>query len=102
MTMVNDPEILKTIGYITDDRYIASYHGVDVKRVTALREALNERKEKITQSTYVSSKNAPADMSNDSERKWNASAREGSAELLKALLKFFESRERRIRAGGPA
>ena len=95
--MVNDPEILKTIGYITDDRYIASYHGVEVERVTALREALNERKEKIAQATYVNSKNAPADMSNDSERKWNASAREGSAELLKALNKFFENRERRLR-----
>ena len=90
--MVNDPEILKTIGYITDDRYIASYHGVEVQRVTALREALNERKEKITQSTYVSSKNAPADMSNDSERKWNANAKVGSAQLLAALNKFFEKR----------
>jgi hypothetical protein len=100
--MVNDPEILKTISYITDDRYIASYHGVDVERVTALRKTLHERKAKVEKAIYVSSKNAPADMSNDSERKWNASAREGSAELLKALLKFFESRERRIRAGGTA
>ena len=100
--MVNDQEIIKTIGYITDDRYIASYHGVDVKRVIALRETLHERKAKVEKAIYVSSKNAPADMSNDSERKWNASAREGSAELLKALLKFFENRERRIRAGGTA
>ena len=92
--MVNDPEILKTIGYITDDRYIASYHGVDVKRVTALREALNARKEKIAQAIYVNSKNAPADMSNDSERKWNASAKKGSAELRDALLEFFEKRQR--------
>ena len=90
--MTNDQEILKTIGYITDDRYIASYHGVEVKRVIALRETLHERKAKVEKAIYVSSKNAPADMSNDSERKWNASAREGSAELLKALNKFFEKR----------
>jgi hypothetical protein len=99
---MTDQEILKTIGYITDNKYIASYHGVDVKRVIALRETLHERKAKVEKAIYVSSKNAPADMSNDSERKWNASAREGSAELLKALNKFFESRERRIRAGGTA
>jgi hypothetical protein len=99
---MTDQEILKTIGYITDNKYIASYHGVDVKRVIALRETLHERKAKVEKATYVSSKSAPADMSNDSERKWNASAREGSAELLKALLKFFENRERRIRAGGTA
>ena len=89
---MTDQEILKTIGYITDNKYIASYHGVDVKRVIALRETLHERKAKVEKATYVSSKSAPADMSNDSERKWNASAREGSAELLKALLKFFEKR----------
>jgi hypothetical protein len=100
--VVNDQEIIKTIGYITDNKYIASYHGVDVKRVIALRETLHERKAKVEKAIYVSSKSAPADMSNDSERKWNASAREGSAELLKALNKFFENRERRLREGGIA
>jgi hypothetical protein len=99
---MTDQEILKTIGYITDNKYIASYHGVDVKRVIALRETLHERKAKVEKAIYVSSKSAPADMSNDSERKWNASAREGSAELLKALNKFFENRERRLREGGIA
>lgn len=90
--MVNDQEIIKTIGYITDNKYIASYHGVDVKRVIALRETMHERKVKIETATHVSKKSAPIDMSNDCERKWNASAREGSAELLKALNKFFEKR----------
>lgn len=92
MTMVNDPEILKTISYITDDRYIASYHGVDVKRVIALRKTLNERKEKTTQATYASNKNASGAINSDSERKWNKDAKEGSAELRDALLKFFEKR----------
>jgi hypothetical protein len=31
-------------------------------------------------------------MNSDSERKWNADAREGSAALLEALNKFFEKR----------
>ena len=90
--MVNDPEILKTISYITDDRYIASYHGVDVKRVIALRKTLNERKEKTTQATYASNKNASGAINSDSERKWNADAKEGSAKLRDALFSFFEKR----------
>jgi hypothetical protein len=36
-------------------------------------------------------------MNSDAERKWNANAKEGSAQLLKALLKFFANRERRLR-----
>jgi hypothetical protein len=90
--VVNDQEILKTIGYITDDRYIASYHGVDVKRVARLRKTLNERKTKEAKAIYTSQKSAPTGMNSDSERKWNADAREGSAALLEALNKFFEKR----------
>lgn len=90
--MTNDQEIIRTIGYITDDRYIASYHGVDVKRVTALRKQVNEHKAKVAKAIYVSQKTAPTGMNSDSERKWNANAREGSAQLLAALLKFFEKR----------
>ena len=90
--MVNDQEIIKTIGYITDDRYIASYHGVDLKRVVALRKTMHERKAKIEAAAHVSKKVAPIDMSNDCERKWNASAKKGSAELRDALFAFFEKR----------
>ena len=90
--MSSDQEILKTISYITDDRYIASYHGVDVKRVIALRKQVSEHKAKIEAATHVSKKSAPIDMSNDCERKWNASAKKGSADLRDALFKFFEKR----------
>ena len=92
--MASDPEILKTIGYITDDRYIASYHGVDVKRVTALRKQANEHKERVAKAIYVSEKTAPSGMNSDSERRWNANAREGSSALRDALLEFFEKRRR--------
>lgn len=92
--MSSDPEIIRTIGYITDDRYIASYHGVDVKRVTTLRKQESERKTKVAQAIYVSEKTAPSGMNSDSERRWNANAREGSTALRDALLEFFEKRQR--------
>ena len=92
--MSSDPEIIRTIGYITDDRYIASYHGVDVRRVTALRKQVSEHKEKVAKAIYVSEKTAPSGMNSDSERRWNANAREGSSALRDALLEFFEKRQR--------
>jgi hypothetical protein len=90
--MSNDQEIIRTIGYITDDRYIASYHGVDVRRVTALRKQVSEHKERVAKAIYVSEKTAPSGMNSDSERRWNANAREGSAKLRDALFAFFEKR----------
>ena len=90
--MSSDPEIIRTIGYITDDKYIASYHGVDVRRVIALRKQVNEHKERVAKAIYVSEKTAPSGMNSDSERRWNADAREGSAQLRDALLEFFEKR----------
>jgi hypothetical protein len=90
--MTNDQDIIKTIGYITDDKYIASYHGVDVRRVIALRKKVNNHKEKVAKAIYVSQKTAPTGMNSDSERRWNANAKEGSAALRDALFKFFEKR----------
>ena len=91
-TCQTDQDIIKTIGYITDNKYIASYHGVDVRRVIALREKVNNHKEKEAKAIYLSQKSAPTGMNSDSERRWNANAREGSADLLAALNKFFEKR----------
>ena len=91
-TSGTDQEIIRTIGYITDDRYIASYHGVDVRRVTALRHKVNNHKEKVAEAVYLSQKSAPTGINSDSERKWNADAKEGSAQLRDALLAFFEKR----------
>jgi hypothetical protein len=91
-TSQTDQDIIKTIGYITDDRYIASYHGVDVRRVIDLRNKVNNHKEKEAKAIYLSQKSAPTGMNSDSERRWNADAKEGSAELRDALFKFFEKR----------
>lgn len=98
-----DQDIIRAIGYITDDTYIAAYFGVDVRRVNRLRKDVIEHKAKLEalqtskqpengKPTYASS-----GMNSDAERKWNANAKEGSAQLLKALLKFFANRERRLR-----
>jgi hypothetical protein len=92
--MSNDQEIIRTIGYITDDKYIASYHGIDVRRVIALRKQVSEHKERVAKAIYVSEKTAPSGMNSDSERRWNANAREGSSALRDALLEFFEKRQR--------
>ena len=90
--MVNDKEIIRTIGYITDDKYIASYHGVDLRRVKQLRKEANNNKEKVEKAIYLSQKSAPTGMNSDSERRWNANAKEGSAALRDSLFKFFEKR----------
>ena len=91
-TSQTDQDIIKTIGYITDNKYIASYHGVDVRRVIDLRNKVNNHKEKEAKAIYLSQKTAPTGMNSDSERRWNANAKEGSAALRDALFKFFEKR----------
>ena len=91
-TSQTDQDIIKTIGYITDNKYIASYHGVDVRRVIDLRNKVNNHKEKEAKAIYLSQKTAPTGMNSDSERRWNANAKEGSAALRDALFKFLEKR----------
>lgn len=87
-----DQDIIRTIGYITDDKFIASYYGVDVRRVNQLRKDVGNHKAKEAKAIYLSQKSAPTGMSSDSERRWNANAKEGSKALLEALNKFFEKR----------
>jgi hypothetical protein len=118
-TNQTDQDLIRAIGYITDMNYIASYYGVDVKRVIALRDKVKKPSDtkvtkvtkatkatKVTKDTEVEAvkpgkTTRSADYSygwnNDAERKWNKNAKEGSAALLKALLKFFGNRERRLR-----
>ena len=93
-----DQDIIGTIKYITDDRYIASYYGVDVRRVIQLRAQVEKIKAKVeaVQPVKQSESGRPlatsSGLNSDSERKWNADAKRGSAQLLDALLKFFEKR----------
>ena len=91
-----DQDIIRAIGYITDMRYIASYYGVDVRRVTALRDKIKQGTEKkaeavrpeVEHATTAKPNAYSTGLNSDSERKWNAGAKKGSAALLKALLKF--------------
>lgn len=95
-TSGTDQDLIRAIGYITDMKYIASYYGVDVKRVIAIRDKI-KKPEKKTANAVVPPENAKpssysAGMNSDAERKWNKNAKGGSAALLKALNKFFEKR----------
>jgi len=96
-----DQDIIRAIGYITDMRYIASYYGVDVNRVTALRDKIKkpekERVQEVEHATTAKPSAYSTGLNSDSERKWNANAKEGSAALLAALLKFYKSRGHRLR-----
>jgi len=102
-TSGTEQDIIRAIGYITDARYIASYYGVDVKRVIALRDKIKKNKPAATtigptgEVVKVEPKVSSISWNNDAERRSNADAKAGSAALLKALLKFFENRERRLR-----
>ena len=97
-TSGTDQDIIRAIGYITDMKYIASYYGVDVKRVNQLRDQVGKAKDKaepvqqLKQSENGRPKASSSGMNSDSERKWNANAKIGSAALLAALNKFFEKR----------
>ena len=96
-TSGTEQDIIRAIGYITDMRYIASYYGVDVKRVIAIRDKIKKPEKEKVAITVVPSENAKptaysTGMNSDSERKWNKNAKEGSAKLLAALNKFFEKR----------
>ena len=91
----NDQDIIRAIRYITDDRYIASYFGVDLKRVVYLRGEIKRSEPKppaIQQVENGKPLYASNGLNSDSERRWNASAKEGSKALLKALNVFFEKR----------
>lgn len=89
---MSDREIIRTIGYITDDKYIASYHGVDVRRVSNLRKQISRRNVEVPKKIYVSRNTANSPVSSEPDNKRFIDARDGSAELRDALFAFFEKR----------
>lgn len=91
---MSDREIIRTIGYITDDKYVAIYHGVDVRRVSNLRRQISRRNAEVPKKIYVSRNTATSPVSSESDNKRYVDARDGSTALLKALHQFFEARLR--------
>lgn len=91
---MSDREIIRTIGYITDDKYVAAYHGVDVRRVSNLRKQISRRNVEVPKKVYVSRNTSTSPVSGESDNKRFIDARDGSAALLAALHQFFEARLR--------
>jgi len=88
----SDQEIMRAISYITDDKYLASYFGVDVKLVSHLRKLEQQSEARRRKPHNDNSMAAYSGTLSDCERARNAKIKEGSDKLLKALNKFFEKR----------
>jgi hypothetical protein len=93
----SDQEIIRICKYITDDRFIASYLGVDLKRVTRLRGQVHKLEAK--RATAEKHRDFHVTWNNDAERKAAIDAKQGSAKLLKALVAFSANRQARINEG---
>ena len=91
-----DQDIIRACGYITDNKFIASYFGVEIKRVIKLRVEVDKVNTKTKQASAKPSKVASINWNSDAERKAIRDAKQGSAALLKALNKFFVNRQRRL------
>jgi hypothetical protein len=85
---VNDADIKRACSYITEDKAIADYFHVEIERVAALRKKLSntaELKAERAQSRVPMPSTAE-------EQRMRANAKQGSDDLLRALMKFFEKR----------
>jgi hypothetical protein len=95
-----DQSIIKICGYITDDKFIASYLGVDLKRVAYLRRHVDQAQAKRDQA--YERQEVYGKWYNDAERKQTNDAKDGSAKLLQALNAFAVNRQARINEGQAA
>jgi len=92
-----DQDIIRMCGYITDNKTIATYMGVDLKRVVYLRgQAQKLEAKRVTAEKH---REFYTTWNNDAERKSTIDAKDGSAKLLKALAAFFDNRQARINKG---
>ena len=91
---VSDIDIKRACSYITEDKAVADYFHVDISRVRELRKKVSntaELKAERAQSRTPMSTSVE-------EKKMRADAKQGSDDLLRALLKFFKNRERMQKA----
>ena len=85
---VNDADIKRACSYITEDKAIADYFHVEIERVAALRKKLSNTAELKAERAQ----NRTPMPSTAEEQRMRANAKQGSDDLLRALMKFFEKR----------
>ena len=86
---VSDADIKRACSYITEDKAIADYFHVDRERVAALRKKTSQREAaKAERAQSRAPMHATAE-----EQRMRANAKQGSDDLLRALIKFFENRK---------
>lgn len=85
---VSDADIKRACSYITEDKAIADYFHVDIARVKELRKKTSQREAlKAERAQSRAPMHATAE-----EQRMRANAKQGSDDLLRALMKFFENR----------
>jgi hypothetical protein len=86
---VSDADIKRACSYITEDKAIADYFHVDIARVEELRKKTSQREAlKAERAQSRAPMHATAE-----ENRMRANAKQGSDDLLRALMKFFENRK---------
>jgi hypothetical protein len=86
---VSDADIKRACSYITEDKAIADYFHVDIARVKELRKKTSQREAlKAERAQSRAPMHATAE-----EQRMRANAKQGSDDLLRALMKFFENRK---------
>lgn len=91
----NESDIIRTCGYISDDKYIASVFGVSIYKVQRLRQKVKVKKNNTGESS-------PSSYTKLSDQEHRTMMERGSYRLLKSLIQFFNEREERISKGSKA
>lgn len=86
---VSDVDIKRACSYITEDKAIADYFHVDIDRVRDLRKKTSN-KDAVKAERAQSREPMPATAEDQRIRR---QAKQGSDDLLRALMKFFKNRE---------
>ena len=86
---VSDIDIKRACSYITEDKAIADYFHVDINRVRELRKKVSNTAELKAERAQ----NRTPMPSTAEEQRMRANAKQGSDDLLRALMKFFENRK---------
>lgn len=86
---VSDADIKRACSYITEDKAIADYFHVEIERVAALRKKTSQRE---AMKAERAQNRAPMPATAE-EQRMRANAKQGSDDLLRALMKFFENRK---------